>query len=314
MSGAAGKWGQGVLDTANKKKRHERLAEARSKGTHTSAEWAALVHFCAGRCVICKAADLEIVKDHILPIYQGGSDSIDNLQPACRACNARKGSDSTDHRPSGWQAFLNTRAPANSAANSDDDACEAPAERMPTSGNRQGQGQGERQGESKYASSSDGRLSARDDPAVALRIGIRKAFERANSPSLPDTSRASVWIAQGYRADLCLAVIAEQLARKPGISTLAYFDNAIREAHEKRAPKGTNGAHQQPGETMVDCRSGPPIAERNLVAMIDRWVASGFEAWPENTYAGDPPGSPGCGIPRKYWPEQMPGGDERPAA
>lgn len=76
--------------------RSQRLSEARKKGTHTKEEWAEMLEF-FGQCLICGEKE-NLVKDHIQPIYQGGDDSIKNLQPLCRSCNSRKGPDSTDHR------------------------------------------------------------------------------------------------------------------------------------------------------------------------------------------------------------------------
>ena len=73
---------------------------------------------------------------------------------------------------------------------------------------------------------------------LACRTAIVAAFEKSNSPHPPDTSRVSVWAAQGYDLTICSAVIAEGIARKPSISSLKYFDGAISEAHEKRS----NGA------------------------------------------------------------------------
>ena len=88
------KWGE-----SNAMKRSERLSLARAKATHSKEEWEELKTF-FGHCVICgkSAEEVKLVKDHIIPIYQGGSDGIDNLQPLCQSCNARKGPDSTDHR------------------------------------------------------------------------------------------------------------------------------------------------------------------------------------------------------------------------
>lgn len=78
--------------------RSARLALARQRGTHTKAEWASVLRDCGNCCVKCGSLG-SIVKDHITPIYQGGSDSIDNLQPLCNKCNSSKGSDTTDWRP-----------------------------------------------------------------------------------------------------------------------------------------------------------------------------------------------------------------------
>ena len=102
--GAASKWGESA---DNKLKRSERLANARRLATHASVEWQALIEACEASCCHCKRNDVELVKDHIKPIYQGGSDGIENLQPLCRSCNASKGPDSTDLRPEGWQESVN---------------------------------------------------------------------------------------------------------------------------------------------------------------------------------------------------------------
>lgn len=65
---------------------------------------------------------------------------------------------------------------------------------------------------------------------------IVDAFAAANSPNLPETSRAGLWLSQGFQEDICLAVIADIVRKKPSITTLNYFDNAIREAHAAKAP------------------------------------------------------------------------------
>jgi uncharacterized protein YdaU (DUF1376 family) len=88
--------------------RSERMAAAKKKGTHTREEWVALVEVCGHQCVQCGATG-HLDRDHIVPVYQGGSDSIDNIQPLCARCNASKGPDSTDHRPANWRDSLNER-------------------------------------------------------------------------------------------------------------------------------------------------------------------------------------------------------------
>ena len=115
------KWGE-----SNAMKRSERLSLARAKATHSKEEWEELKTF-FGHCVICgkSAEEVKLVKDHIIPIYQGGSDGIDNLQPLCQSCNARKGSDSTDHRIT-YCLQKGIEMPAKWLRN----ACETPAKRL----------------------------------------------------------------------------------------------------------------------------------------------------------------------------------------
>jgi len=115
VAGATAKWALDADATDAKVLRSQRLADARRKGTHTPAQWDALQAFCRHQCVRCGVSDCELVKDHILPIYRGGSDSIDNIQPLCRKCNASKGPESTDYRPDGWKNACETPAmtPAN---------------------------------------------------------------------------------------------------------------------------------------------------------------------------------------------------------
>ena len=76
--------------------RADRLTAARRLGTHTQADWAALVARFGGRCVRCGGASLPVEKDHIKPLYQGGSDAINNLQPLCARCNCSKGPETTN--------------------------------------------------------------------------------------------------------------------------------------------------------------------------------------------------------------------------
>lgn len=94
---AAKKWGNTDREgLSSSELRSKRLSIAREKGTHTNEEWEELKEF-FGECVICGSKE-RIVKDHIVPIYQGGSDAITNLQPLCNSCNSRKGSDNKDYR------------------------------------------------------------------------------------------------------------------------------------------------------------------------------------------------------------------------
>ncbi|HLV86632.1 MAG TPA: HNH endonuclease [Candidatus Sulfotelmatobacter sp.] len=91
----------------NNKKRAERLADAQAKGKHRDAEWQELIRVC-GRCCARCGREGQLHKDHIIPLYQGGSDAIDNLQPLCESCNKEKGPDSIDFRPPNWKELMLT--------------------------------------------------------------------------------------------------------------------------------------------------------------------------------------------------------------
>lgn len=74
--------------------RAQRLQEARTRGTHTKAEWTEILERFEFRCVRCGCKpDPRPCKDHIIPICVGGSDASSNLQPMCRECNTSKGLD-----------------------------------------------------------------------------------------------------------------------------------------------------------------------------------------------------------------------------
>jgi 5-methylcytosine-specific restriction endonuclease McrA len=72
---------------AKENRRRARLAGA--VGSHTSAEWFAILARQRGRCASCRERR-ELTKDHIVPISRGGTDFAYNLQGLCRPCNSAK--------------------------------------------------------------------------------------------------------------------------------------------------------------------------------------------------------------------------------
>jgi len=124
---------------------------------------------------------------------------------------------------------------------------------------------------------------ARDD--FKKRVGnfrqaIVKAFEAANSPTVIETSRAELWLSQGRQEDICLAVIATIVAKKPEINNLAYFDKPIAEAHAAKSPP--RQAVTQTAE-QIDWK-----------ATLSHYKKTGH--W--SRWAGSEPGQPGCLAPK----------------
>jgi len=68
-----------------------------SRGNITSAEWHEMLNVYDNHCLRCGSTSF-LVRDHVIPRYQGGTNHITNIQPLCRSCNSSKGPDTTDYR------------------------------------------------------------------------------------------------------------------------------------------------------------------------------------------------------------------------
>jgi 5-methylcytosine-specific restriction endonuclease McrA len=70
-------------------------------GSHTDAEREALKAAYGHACLRCgkHEPEIEITRDHIVPVVKSGSDDIANIQPLCRSCNGTKGAQTIDYRP-----------------------------------------------------------------------------------------------------------------------------------------------------------------------------------------------------------------------
>jgi 5-methylcytosine-specific restriction endonuclease McrA len=82
---------------ANNRRRALKLA---AEGSHTEEEWEKLKAFYNYKWLHCRKQEPEIklTRDHAIPLTQGGSDSIDNIQPLCARCNSKKTSKCIDYR------------------------------------------------------------------------------------------------------------------------------------------------------------------------------------------------------------------------
>ena len=73
--------------------RHRRRArKAGNGGSYTLTEWTEKLELFAHLCVYCGQSGRPLTIDHKIPISRGGTNSIENLVPACKSCNCRKGS------------------------------------------------------------------------------------------------------------------------------------------------------------------------------------------------------------------------------
>lgn len=117
-----------------------------------------------------------------------------------------------------------------------------------------------------------------------LMIDIKSAFEAVGSMNLrPDTDYVGVWRELGYRPPIILAEIKSTLARKPHVNTLKYFNNQIREAHEKAAKQPAAQAPMDEGKRLNFLRS-----------MVQEWQREPT-SWPPRL--GPRPGESGCTVP-----------------
>lgn len=74
------------------------MATAKLRGVHTRDQWLDLAAHFKWLCVRCLKPCWQ-QRDHISPVYQGGSDAISNIQPLCSKCNSSKGPEAIDFRP-----------------------------------------------------------------------------------------------------------------------------------------------------------------------------------------------------------------------
>lgn len=81
----------------------ERKHKERRRGAniiHTRDEWIALCDQYNNICLSCRR-NIKLERDHIIPLSKGGDDHINNIQPLCRSCNAKKHDKTIDYRSMG---------------------------------------------------------------------------------------------------------------------------------------------------------------------------------------------------------------------
>jgi len=82
--------GYNYLDDGRRIRRKIRLKQ--NGGFHSIGEWETLKAQYNWTCPNCskKEPDIKLTKDHIISVFNGGSDNIENIQPLCKSCNSKK--------------------------------------------------------------------------------------------------------------------------------------------------------------------------------------------------------------------------------
>lgn len=88
---AARRWADKNKDKVREWHKVQMSRRRAQSGCHSVPEWRALLKQCNHKCVGCGCQPDMLERDHIIPVSQGGSDNISNIQPLCGTCNKRKG-------------------------------------------------------------------------------------------------------------------------------------------------------------------------------------------------------------------------------
>ncbi len=76
---------------------HYRARLQAADGFFSPEEWLALCERYDFKCLACGASK-SLTPDHVVPLSQGGTNYIHNIQPLCRSCNCKKHTKTVDYR------------------------------------------------------------------------------------------------------------------------------------------------------------------------------------------------------------------------
>lgn len=96
--GYGSKWRKNNLDKISNYAQIRRARMVGNGGNLTIEEWRAILDFYGHRCLRCGRSDVKLTIDHVLPIFLGGTHTIDNVQPLCGPCNSSKKDKHIDYR------------------------------------------------------------------------------------------------------------------------------------------------------------------------------------------------------------------------
>jgi len=77
---------------------NRRALKKQADGSFTTEEFDALCEKYANKCLCCGSTNEPLTVDHVIPLSEGGSNDISNIQPLCLSCNSRKQDKTIDYR------------------------------------------------------------------------------------------------------------------------------------------------------------------------------------------------------------------------
>ena len=91
------KYSQAHPEVAKACIQRRRARKTGAGGSYTAQQWKDLCDFHGNVCLCCRKS-LPLSVDHVIPVKDGGTSDISNLQCLCLSCNRRKATKSTDYR------------------------------------------------------------------------------------------------------------------------------------------------------------------------------------------------------------------------
>lgn len=91
-------WVQNNPEKVKAKDHRRRARELNAEGSFTDQEWIDLCNYHGNKCIVPGCENARLEADHIVPLSEGGTNYIWNIQPLCRSHNASKGAKTIDYR------------------------------------------------------------------------------------------------------------------------------------------------------------------------------------------------------------------------
>ena len=93
------KWQIANPEKVKEQSNRHRARKYLNGGSFTAMEWVALCKEHGYKCLACGEAK-PLTADHVIPLVLGGVNLIENIQPLCKSCNSKKGTQIMDYRGS----------------------------------------------------------------------------------------------------------------------------------------------------------------------------------------------------------------------